>query len=51
VIEIGLGFLQALEALSLERSFLRVSDAGLDFAFVESHQMQVVWDRPQADSA
>ena len=33
VIEIGLGLLQALEALPLERSFLGVSDAGFNFAF------------------
>jgi hypothetical protein len=33
VIEIGLGLLQALEALSFERSFLRVADAGFDFTF------------------
>ena len=33
VIEIGLSFLQALEALTLERGFLRMSDAGFDFTF------------------
>ena len=33
VIEIGLGLLQALEALTLERGFLGVSDAGFDFTF------------------
>ena len=33
VIEIGLGLLQALEALTLERGFLGVADAGLDFTF------------------
>ena len=33
MIEISLGLLQALEALTLERSFLGVSDAGLNFAF------------------
>jgi hypothetical protein len=33
VIEVGLGLFQALEALPLERSFLRVSDAGFDFTF------------------
>ena len=33
VIEIGLSLFQALEALALERGFLRVADAGFDFAF------------------
>jgi hypothetical protein len=33
VIEIDLSLLQGLEALTLERGFLRVSDAGFDFAF------------------
>ena len=33
VIEIGLSLLQALEALTLERSFLGVADAGFDFTF------------------
>ena len=33
VIEISLGFLQALEALALERRFLRMADPGFDFTF------------------
>ena len=33
VIEIGLSLLQGLEALTLERGFLRVTDAGFNFAF------------------
>src|SRR3970040_3126578 len=33
VIEVGLGLFQALEALTLKRGFLRVSDAGFDFTF------------------
>src|ERR1700745_839935 len=32
-IQIGLRFFQTLEALSFERSFLRVTDSGFDFAF------------------
>ena len=32
-VQIGLRFFQALEAFSLERRFLGVSDGGLDFAF------------------
>ena len=32
-IQIGLGFFHTLEALSFERSFLRVTDSGFDFAF------------------
>jgi len=33
MIQIGLRFFQALEAFSLERSFLRVTDSGFDLAF------------------
>jgi hypothetical protein len=39
------------QALTLERGFLSVPDAGLYLAFVESHQMQVVWVAPPVDSA
>ena len=50
-IQIGLRFFQALEALAFERRLLRMADARLDFAFAESHRMQVVWDPRQAVSA
>ena len=33
VIEVGLGFFQTLEAQAFQRCFLRVADAGFDFAF------------------
>ena len=33
MIQIGLGFFQALEAFSLERRFLGVANGGLDFPF------------------
>ena len=50
-IQIELRIFQAFEAQSLERRLLRVTHTGFDFAFVESHRMQVVWDPRQADSA
>src|SRR5262249_35925190 len=41
-IQISLRVFQALEAQTLERCLLRMTDAGFDFAFIVSHQMQVV---------
>ena len=50
-IQIDLRIFQALEAQPFERRLLRMTDAGFDFTFAESHRMQVVWDPRQADSA
>jgi hypothetical protein len=51
VIQIRLGLFQTLEALALQRRLLRMADSGLDLAFGKSHQMQIVWEPPQADFA
>jgi len=40
-IQIGLGFLQALKAFSLERS-LGVADARLNFSFAQSRQLHMI---------
>jgi hypothetical protein len=45
-IQIGLGFLQALKAFSLERS-LGVADAGFNFSFGKSRALQTVADMTQ----
>jgi hypothetical protein len=50
-VEVGLGFLQALEAQAFQGCSLRMADAGFDFAFVESHRMQTVWGAPPLGSA
>ena len=42
VIEIRLRFFQALEPLSFQRRFLRVADAGFDFALGEKRALQIV---------
>jgi hypothetical protein len=41
-VEIRLRIFQALEALPLERRFLRMTDARLDFAFGEKRALQTV---------
>jgi len=42
VVQVSLGFFQAFKALSLQRSFLGMANAGLDLPFGEKCAMQTV---------
>jgi len=51
VVEISLGLLQRFETKAFQRRSFGMANASFDLTFIESHRMQVVWDRPGADSA
>jgi hypothetical protein len=50
VIEVGLRFGEALEALPFQWRLLGIPDARFHFAFVESRRMQVVRETPRVGS-